>query len=297
MSTPIIEVQNFSYRYPRTEDPVIKNISLTVGAGEFIGIVGPTGAGKTTLCLAMAGLLPQVGGGHVEGQILLAGNNTVSVPMEKLLFRVEEKKALVGITLQDPEGQLVGMTVEEDLAFGPENLGLPSLEIEQRIREVLELTRMEKYRFVFPYKLSGGQKQRVAIGSTLALRPQVLILDEPTSELDPVGRKEVFSLIKELKEKSDLAIVVVEHHTEELAIYCDRVWLMNKGEIILQDSVVNFFEKTDLLRSSGVRPPDGVEFIAELRSAGVLHPPRGLLTEGDIVDYISTLFRGKNQHV
>lgn len=296
MSAPIIEVENFTYRYPRTSDPVIKNISLTVHPGEFIGLVGPTGAGKTTLCLALAGLLPQVGGGHVEGRILLAGNNTVTVPLEKLLFRVEEKKALVGITLQDPEAQLVGMSVEEDLAFGPENLGLPSQEIEERIRDILELTRMEKYRFVFPYKLSGGQKQRVAIGSTLALRPQVLILDEPTSELDPVGRKEVFSLIKELKEKSDLAIIVVEHHTEELAIYCDRVWLMNKGEIILQDQAANFFEQGDLLRSSGVRPPDGVEFLEELRSQSGMDPPRGLLREEEIVRYLGTLFHGRPLH-
>jgi ABC-type multidrug transport system ATPase subunit len=152
---------------------------------------------------------------------------------------------------------------------------------------------MEKYRFVFPYKLSGGQKQRVAIGSTLALRPQVLILDEPTSELDPIGRKEVFTLIKDLKEKSALAIVVVEHHTEELAIYCDRVWLMNRGEIILQDTVVNFFGRTDLLRENGVRPPDGVEFMAELSAAGVFDAPPGLLREEDIVNYLSTVCGAK----
>jgi len=136
---------------------------------------------------------------------------------------VEKKEALVGITLQDPEAQLVGMTVEEDLAFGPENLGLCSEEIENRIQTILKLIRMENFRFTFPYKLSGGQKQRIAIGSTLALRPKVIIFDEPTSELDPVGRKEVFSVIKELKEQSNLAIIVVEHHTEELAMYCDRI--------------------------------------------------------------------------
>lgn len=282
----LLEAESFSYRYPRASAQALKNINIKVHEGELIGLVGPTGSGKTTLCLALAGLLPQVGGGNVEGKILLAGNDTTSVPLDKLLFRVEEKKALVGITLQDPEAQLVGMTVEEDLAFGPENLGLPSEEIEKRIQEILKLTRMENFRYVFPYKLSGGQKQRIAIGSTLALQPQVLILDEPTSELDPIGRKEVFSVIKELIERANLAIVIVEHHTEELALYCDRIVLMNEGEIVLQDTVDRVFSQVDLLRKIGVRPPDGVELLAELRSAGLIHPTSTLLNEDQVVHYL-----------
>ncbi len=287
MKNLIIEAENFSYRYPRASAQVLKDINLKVYEGDFIGIVGPTGAGKTTLCLALAGLLPQVGGGTTQGQILLAGNDTAKVPLEKLLFRVAEKKALVGITLQDPEAQLVGMTVEEDLAFGPENLGLLSEEIEKRIQEILKLTRMENFRFIFPYKLSGGQKQRIAIGSTLALRPQVLILDEPTSELDPVGRKEVFSVIKELKEKANLAILIVEHHSEELAIFCDRILVMNEGKIVLQDTVENVFSQVELLREIGVRPPDGVELLAELHSAGLVNSPSTLIDEKAIIDYLS----------
>lgn len=287
MKNLIIEAENFSYRYPRASAQVLRDINLKVYEGDFIGIVGPTGAGKTTLCLALAGLLPQVGGGTTRGQILLAGNDTAKVPLEKLLFRVDEKKALVGITLQDPEAQLVGMTVEEDLAFGPENLGLLSEEIEKRIQEILKLTRMENFRFIFPYKLSGGQKQRIAIGSTLALRPHVLILDEPTSELDPVGRKEVFSVIKELKEKANLAILIVEHHSEELAIYCDRILVMNQGKIVLQDTVEKVFSQVELLREIGVRPPDGVELLAELQSAGLVNSPSTLIDEKAIIDYLS----------
>ena len=282
----IIAVENFSYRYPRASAQALTNINLEVHEGELLGLIGPTGSGKTTLCLALAGLLPQVGGGTVKGRILIDGNDSVNVPLEKLLFRVEKKEALVGITLQDPEAQLVGMTVEEDLAFGPENLGLCSEEIENRIQTILKLIRMENFRFVFPYKLSGGQKQRIAIGSTIALRPQVLIFDEPTSELDPVGRKEVFSVIKELKEQANLAIIVVEHHTEELAMYCDRIILLNEGEIVIQDTVNQVFEQVKLLHEIGVRPPDGVELMAELRAAGLINPSSPLLDEDQIKSYI-----------
>ena len=283
----VLEAENFSYRYPRASAQALKNINLQVHEGELIGLVGPTSAGKTTLCLALAGLLPQVGGGTVSGKILLDGNDSATVPLDKLLFRVEEKKALVGITLQDPEAQLVGMTVEEDLAFAPENLGLPAEEIEKRIQDILKLTRMENFRYVFPYKLSGGQKQRIAIGSTLALYPQVLILDEPTSELDPVGRKEVFSVIKDLIADANLAIIIVEHHTEELALYCDRIVLLNNGEIVLQDTVDRVFANVDLLREIGVRPPDGIELLAELRAAGVINNSSTLIDENDIINFLS----------
>jgi energy-coupling factor transporter ATP-binding protein EcfA2 len=293
MTGPIIQVENFSYKYPRTSAPALKNLNVTVTPGEFIGIVGPTGAGKTTLCLALAGLVPQVLGGKTQGRILLAGNDTAITPLEKLLFRVDEKKALVGLTLQDPEAQLVGMTVEEDLAFGPENLGLPTEEIQKRVDEILDLIRMENFRYIFPYKLSGGEKQRVAIGSTLALLPQVLILDEPTSELDPIGRKEVFSIINELKERANLAIVVVEHHTEELALFADRIWVINEGEILLDDKTSSVFHQTDLLRSVGVRPPDGVELLNELRLTGLIHSTKALIQEEEITRFLKEHLDGR----
>jgi energy-coupling factor transporter ATP-binding protein EcfA2 len=294
MNEPIIRIENFSYRYPRTSAPALKNIDLTVKPGEFIGIVGPTGAGKTTLCLALAGLIPQVLGGRTQGRILLCGNDTATVPLEKLLFREADKKALVGLTLQDPEAQLVGMSVEEDLAFGPENLGLPTAQIQKRVDEILRLIRMESFRFTFPYKLSGGEKQRIAIGSTLALLPQLLVLDEPTSELDPIGRKEVFAVIDELKERSNLAIVVVEHHTEELALFADRIWVMNEGEILLDDQARRVFHQTELLRSIGVCPPDAVELLSELRRCGLVAPAEELMQEEEIVRFLSEHLNGRS---
>ncbi len=293
--THLIEVRDFSYRYPRTSVPALSDINLTISEGEFIGIVGPTGAGKTTLCLALAGLIPQVMGGKVKGQILLNGKDSATTPIEKVLFDEENKNALVGLTLQDPEAQLVGMTVEEDIAFGLENLGVPTPEIQARVNQVLKLIRMESFLDVFPYKLSGGQKQRIAIGSTLALRPKVLILDEPTSELDPIGRKEIFSVIKQLKEQSHLSIVVVEHHTEELALFCDRIWLMNEGKIIRNNRADLVFRETELLRSVGVRPPDGVELLYGLHMRGVIEPDSDsiYIRENEIIQYLTQQLNGR----
>lgn len=288
MTQPLIEVRNFSYSYPRTSAPVLSDINLTVHEGEFVGIVGPTGAGKTTLCLALCGLIPHVLGGRIKGQISLAGKNTIDTPLEQLLFTSSDKSALVGITFQDPEAQLVGMTVEEDLAFGAENLGIPPEEIDRRIDETLRLVRMEESRNAFPYTLSGGQKQRIAIGSTLALRPRLLILDEPTSELDPVGRNEVFAVIRQLKEQANLSIVMVEHHTEELARFAERIVVLHEGRLILDDATTRVFQQTDLLRSVGVRPPEAVEFVEQLHAVGLIQRPAGLLDVPETVEYLRT---------
>ncbi len=287
MAPPILEVRRFSYRYPRTSAPVLRDLSFTLAEGEFVGIVGPTGAGKSTLCLALCGLIPHILGGHIDGEILLAGKNTVDTPLEALLFRRDEKTAVAGITFQDPEAQLVGMSVEEDLAFGPQNLGIAAEEINRRIDEVLHLVRLPGLRQAFPYTLSGGQKQRVAIGSTLALQPRLLILDEPTSELDPIGRNQVFTLIQRLKADARLTIVVVEHHTEELARYADRVLVLHEGRLVLDGPSEQVFQQADTLRTVGVRPPEGVELLEKLRAAGFLQPPPGLTAEEDIVAYLA----------
>jgi len=286
MSESIVSITDFSYRYPRTSAPALRNINLEIHPGELIGVVGPTGACKSTLCLVLSGLVPQVLRGKVQGRALLGGKDTLDTPLDELLLRVKERVALVGLTLQDPEAQLVGMTVEEDIAFGLENLGLPTVEIQERVAEILRLIRMEEYRFSFPYKLSGGQKQRIAIGSTMAMQPHLLILDEPTSELDPIGRKEVFAVIQQLRATANFAIVVVEHHTEELALFCDRILVMNEGEIVVDGGVADVFTRTELLRSVGVRPPDGLELLQLLREQGLANPPAGLIREEEIIQYL-----------
>ena len=282
----ILDVRNLSYRYPRTSAPVLNGITFSVSEGQFVGIVGPTGAGKTTLCLAMCGLIPHILGGHVDGQLLLAGRDTARTPLDSLLFLKDQHKALAGITFQDPEAQLVGMSVEEDLAFGPQNLGLPAEEINRRVDEVLQLLGMPSFRQAFPYSLSGGQKQRVAIGSTLALQPRLLILDEPTSELDPIGRNDVFTLIRQLKEEARLTIVVVEHHTEELARFADRILVLHEGQLVLDGPSAEVFRAAETLRRVGVRPPEALELIQHLQAAGLIPAYTGALSEEAMVAYL-----------
>lgn len=285
MKDTIIEIKDFTYRYPRTKTPVLQNINLTINQGEFIGIVGHTGAGKTTLCMAMSGLIPQILGGKIDGEILINGKNTRDVEIDELIYSSEEKKAFVGITFQDPEAQIVGMTVEEDLAFGPENLGVESEKIQKRVQEVLELIRMEDFRKAFPYNLSGGQKQRVGIGSTMALRPQAIILDEPTSELDPIGRYEVLSVIRGLKEHN-VSVIIVEHNTEELIDFVDRIVVLDDGQIVMDGETHNIFRQVDNLRSISVRPPDGVEFLDKLIKKGLISSFPDSLYETEIVDHL-----------
>lgn len=296
VTEPIIKIQNFSYRYPRTPTPAIKDVSLEVEEGEFVGIVGPTGAGKTTLCLALHGFLPQILGGKAAGDILLAGRDAKTTEISELAFSSKEKSALIGMVFQDPESQLVGMSVEEDLAFGPENLGLPREEILARVKEVLEITRMEGFRDSFPYTLSGGEKQRTAIASVLTMRPRVLILDEPTSELDPIGRVEVFDVIARLKRESGLTIIVVEHNVEELVQHSDRLVALHEGKIVLDGPTREVISQTETLREIGVRPPEATELIRELESQGIINPDNVILGEHAAADYLSNLLkeRAKN---
>lgn len=297
MSKTIVEVKDFSYKYPRTTNPVLKNINFNIDEGEYIGIVGPTGSGKTTLCMALSGLIPQVLGGKLTGEILINGKNSKDTSIDEMIFSSEKRESFVGITFQDPEAQLVGMTVEEDIAFGPENLGIEPEKINNVVDEVLNLIRMNSFRDSFPYLLSGGQKQRVGIGATLALRPKLVILDEPTSELDPLGRKEVLNVIKSLKEQK-IAVVIVEHNTEELVGFVDRVVVLHEGEVVLDDATDVVFKQTEFLRSIGVRPPEGFDLIERLVSAELLpQMQHGPYDEEAIVQYLSDFIRSKLNHV
>ena len=192
-----ISINNLSYAYPALtpeEQPewVLRGISLAVEAGEFLSIMGPTGVGKTTFCLALNGIVPQSTGGRIKGDVLVDGLNTKRQPVAALAQRV-------GMVFQDPETQLFNMTVEAELAFGLENLGLPPAEIQERVQWALALVKMEGFMNHSPFHLSGGQKQRIAIASALAMTPRILVLDEPTANLDPLGKREVFSVVRELR--------------------------------------------------------------------------------------------------
>jgi len=248
-----IEIENLWWKYATSKDWILKNISIKIRKGEFLGIVGPSGAGKTTLCLCMSGLIPLRSKGLMNGKVLIKGMDTKNTSLQKIISKV-------GIVFQDPDTQLVTMSVEDEIAFPLENMGFPKKEIKERVEEALKIVGLEEYKEKYPYELSGGQKQRLAIASILALKPEILILDEPTSDLDPIGKKEVFSILSKLRKEYNATLIVVEHNTEELAKYADRIALLYNGEVIKLGAPNRFFKDIEFLKEKGVYPPQVSEF-------------------------------------
>jgi energy-coupling factor transport system ATP-binding protein len=257
-----VEIKNLYWKYEPKQSWILRNVNLSIDQGEFVAIVGPNGAGKTTLCLCMNGLIPHnFRQGTMEGNIRVSGIN-----IQESSPRVLSRK--VGVVFQDPEMQFLTANVEDEVAFVPENLGLEVHEINKRINWALEIVRMKDYVHKSPQELSGGQKQRIAIASVLAALPEILVLDEPTSQLDPVGKEEVFSILKELKEERNITIIIAEHLTEKLAEYADRLILLNNGEIKKDCEPREFFWDVEYLKQNGVYPPQVTEFAYFLSKNG-----------------------------
>jgi energy-coupling factor transporter ATP-binding protein EcfA2 len=255
VSEPIICVENLSYAYEGTENLVIRDLSFTISEGEFVAIMGPSGAGKTTLGLALNGIVPNFMGGRFYGAVRLLGSDTLDLSVAELAQNV-------GMVFQDPETQLVANTVEDEIAFGLENVKIPPDEIRRRIDEVLKIVRLEGYEEKHPNSLSGGQKQRLAIAAALALRPKVMILDEPTSQLDPIGSEEVFAVIRSLNEEYGMTVILVTHDSERVAEYADRVLLMHEGRLLADCTPADLFQQSELLKQTAVRAPQVTEFFA-----------------------------------
>lgn len=258
----VITVEQLHYAYPPTlpgGEPhwVLRGVDLAVERGEFVSIMGPTGVGKSTLCMALNGLVPQSTGGVIRGRVVVLGRETRRTP-------VAELAAHVGIVTQDPESQLFCTTAEDEVAFGPENLGLDPREIAERVEWALTVVNMADYRLRSPTQLSGGQKQRVAIAASLAMLPEVLILDEPTASLDPVGQFEVFGVIERLCRERSMTIVMVSHDAERVAEFSDRLAVMWEGRIVCVDSPGRIFEDTDLLQQVGLATPQVSEVAVAL---------------------------------
>jgi energy-coupling factor transport system ATP-binding protein len=249
MSDDIIVIEDFTYKYPNAPAFVLKEINLCVRRGEFLGVMGPTGAGKTTLCLACNGIVPHFYGGEFYGTVTVDGLDTVKHPTYVLAQRV-------GMVFQDPEIQLTAPTVAGEIAFALENIKIPVAEIRRRIPDALEAVRLTGFEDRHPHQLSGGQKQRLAIASALALRPDVLVLDEPTSQLDPVGTDEVFAVVRDLNRRLGMTIILVSHASEEIAEYCDRVVLLADAQVLAEGPPATFFQDLALLRAHEVRPPE-----------------------------------------
>jgi energy-coupling factor transport system ATP-binding protein len=274
-----IEINGLTYAYPTSKEPVLKGINLRVHKGEFLSIMGPTGAGKSTLCLTLNGIIPQSLSGKMDGTVTVSGMNTLQHGVHILTGKV-------GIIFQEPESQLFSMNVEEEVSFGPENLGVPPDEIRKRIEWALGVVRMEEFRQRSPFRLSGGQKQRVAIAAALSMMPQILVLDEPTSGLDPIGKMEVFSVVHDLKKMRNMTVVMVEHESEEIARFSDRVAVMNDGRIILEGTPRDVFSKTRTLTDIGLNIPQVCELSERLNLKFQPRNPYSFLTLQEAEDGI-----------
>jgi len=258
---PIIEVKNLTYTYPGGTQPAIKNVSLTIEKGDFVILTGPSGCGKTTLCRCFNGLIPHFYAGKLEGELTFARLDVTEHP-------IYEMACHVGLVFQNPENQLFALSVEKDVAFGLENLGLPRDEMRKRVDWALQMTGIEELRERAPHELSGGQQQRVAIACVLAMQPEVMVLDEPTSFLDPLGAEKIFEVISELNKKLGITVILVEHRLDLASKYANHVIIMDEGTIVLDGKPREVFD-SESARLIGVGIPKATRLWQMLRQNGI----------------------------
>ncbi|MEM2226361.1 MAG: ATP-binding cassette domain-containing protein [Candidatus Bathyarchaeia archaeon] len=242
---PQIKAKDFSFTYSSSGRPSIRDLDLEIEKGEFILLTGPSGCGKTTLCRCLNGLIPNFYAGHWEGEFRVCGIDITKA-------KTYELAKLVGHVFQNPENQLFSLSVEREIALGPENLGLPRDEIRQRVEWAMELVGISDLRYLAPYELSGGQQQKVAIASVLAMRPEILVLDEPTSFLDPKSAKAILETIARLNEELDMTVILVEHRLDLAARLVDRVLVMSEGRLALDGKPKEIFGKAAHLMGVGL---------------------------------------------
>lgn len=282
MAEPIISFENVSFSYDEEENSpeVLKNINLQIHKGEFVAVLGHNGSGKSTLAkLTNSILTPNL------GRVLIKGMDTSD---ESLKYDIRQT---VGMVFQNPDNQIIATIVEEDVAFGPENLGIPPKEIRKRVDDSLKAVEMYDFRDKEPHRLSGGQKQRVAIAGIIAMRPECIVLDESTAMLDPRGRAEVFKTIRSLNREYGITVLFITHFMDEAA-KADRVVVIDNGNIMLDDTPQKVFSQVDLIKSVGLDVPQSTELSYMLSSDG-FNLPDGILEVDECVDALSSLLEGK----
>jgi energy-coupling factor transporter ATPase len=257
----IIETKNLTYTYPGSTKPSINDVSIKIEKGEFVLITGPSGCGKTTLCRCFNGLVPHFYQGELKGEISVAGKDTNK-------HQTYEMAKYVGLVFQNPENQLFALSVEKDVAFGLENLGVPREEMRKKVDWALNLTGIYDLRDRSPHEVSGGQQQRVAIASVLAMQPEIIVLDEPTSFLDPLSAQKIFEVIYDLNKKQGITVVLVEHRLDLTAKYTDHLIVMDEGKVCLEGNPreILYSEETRLI---GVGIPKATLLYQMLRKEGV----------------------------
>ena len=289
MSKEIIRTEGLGFVYDddssvkRETIPALDDVNISIAEGEYVAVLGHNGSGKSTFAKLLNLILtPTVGKIFIDGCDITAEDFS-----EDDVFEIRKK---IGMVFQNPDNQLVATVVEEDVAFGPENLGLPREEIRRRVTESLCLVDMQEYTHHAPHKLSGGQKQRVAIAGIIAMKPKVIIFDESTAMLDPLGRREVVGIMERLNREEGITIINITHYMEEAA-RADRVIVINDGRVALDGTAREVFSRTAELHSMGLESPQGVELVAELRTAGI-DIAREVLTAEECEAAIAQLLEG-----
>ena len=257
----IIETKNLTYTYPVGTKPSISDVSIKVEKGEFVLITGPSGCGKTTLCRCFNGLIPHFYQGELKGEITVAELDATKHPTYEMAKHV-------GLVFQNPENQLFALSIEKDVAFGLENLGFPREEMRKRVDWALNLTDIYDLRERSPYEVSGGQQQRVAIAAVLAMQPEIIVLDEPTSFLDPLSAEKIFEVIHELNEKLGITVVLVEHRLDLTAKYSDHIIIMDEGRVCFDGNPREILS-TEEVRLIGVGIPKATLLYQMLRKEGM----------------------------
>ncbi len=264
MKEPFIKIESLSYQYVDGEDggqPVLRDLSLEIQRGEFVAILGHNGSGKSTLAKLLNMILTPTSGKIFVGDVDVTDENLT----EEELLQIRKQ---MGMVFQNPDNQLIATIVEDDVAFGPENIGIPSEEIRCRVDQALADVGMTEYAKHEPHRLSGGQKQRVAIAGIMAMKPECMIFDESTAMLDPIGRKEVMEAILRLKDEKNMTVIMITHYMEEAAL-ADRIVVLNDGAKLLDGTPSQVFEQEELLRSCGLNVPQCTELVHRLREQGI----------------------------
>lgn len=257
----LIETKNLTFTYPSRMKPAVEDVSISIEKGDFVILTGPSGCGKTTLCRCFNGLIPNFYGGQLEGDITVAGFNVV----ERSIYELARH---VGLVFQNPENQLFALSVEKDVAFGLENFGVSRDEMREKVDWALQITGIEELRERAPHELSGGQQQRVAIACVLAMRPEVMVFDEPTSFLDPLGAQRIFEVIHDLNKKLGITVILVEHRLDLASRYVNHVIVMDEGKIVLDGEPRQVFN-SEKARLIGVGIPKATRLYQILRENGV----------------------------
>ncbi len=274
----LIETRGLTYVYPGATQPSISDVAIKVEKGEFVLITGPSGCGKTTLCRTFNGLIPQFYQGELKGEIRVAGLDAAKHPTYEMAKHV-------GLVFQNPENQLFALSVEKDVAFGLENLGLGREEMRQRVDWALGLTGITDLRERSPHEMSGGQQQRVAIAAVLAMQPEIIVLDEPTSFLDPVSAQKIFDVIHDLNKKLGITVILVEHRLDLTARYADHIIIMDQGKVRFDGDTREVLSNEET-RLIGVGIPKATLLYELLQKEGANLPNVTPLSSGELASMI-----------